>query len=249
MNAKKIIEQLMKQASDTHTKGRSGQSTDSLMGSSSRREGSRSESGSGVDLKSLLAGGGGALGMLLGSRRRRGIGGKALKYGAIAKVGKLAWNAWQDHKSSSQHAGGNAGQSGGQGGDSAREGQPFEQLQGEAQERRGLEILQAMIMAARADGHIDEAERAQLAEQIEAMGADNELKTWVDQQFKAPLDAEVLARQVDSPQAAREMYLVSVAMTDEQNAMERAWLDQLAKALGLDPDLAAQLERQAEAAA
>ncbi|PNE01460.1 hypothetical protein A15D_02955 [Alcanivorax sp. MD8A] len=48
----------------------------------------------------------------------------------------------------------------------------------------------------------------------------------------------------DSPQAAREIYLVSVVMVDEQNPMERAWLDQLASALTLDAGLAAELEQQ-----
>ena len=33
-------------------------------------------------------------------------------------------------------------------------------------------------------------------------------------------------------------------MIDDQNPMERAWLDQLASALKLEPPLAAELERQ-----
>jgi uncharacterized membrane protein YebE (DUF533 family) len=71
---------------------------------------------------------------------------------------------------------------------------------------------------------------------------------WVEQQLKAPLDAQALAREADSPQAAREMYLISVAVIDDQNPMERAWLDQLASALNLTPEMAAELERQAQQA-
>lgn len=221
MNTRRIIKQLIEQATESQSR-------------SSSRDGSKShDSNRGDGSKNLLGDGAGALGILLGAKRRRGMGGKALKYGAIAKVGKLAWDAWQDHKSSNE------------GGGAVEEGQPFEQLQGQVQEDRSKEILQAMIMAARADGHIDESERAQIAEQIEAMGADDELKGWIDQQFKLPLDAQALAKQADSPQAAREIYLVSVAMTDEQNPMERAWLNQLAEALKLDPALVSQLERQA----
>ena len=44
------------------------------------------------------------------------------------------------------------------------------------------------------------------------------------------------------------MYLISVAVIDEQNPMERAWLDQLAQALQLTPELAAELEHQAQQA-
>jgi len=186
-------------------------------------------------VKSLL--GGGALGMLVGSKRGRSMGGKALKYGAIAGVGMLAWKAWQ----SSQEKKGAATQS-------SSVGERVEVLSGEYQERRSLELLQAMIMAARADGHIDEQEQALITDQIDALGADQEMHRWVEQQLKAPLDAQALAREADSPQAAREMYLISVAVIDDQNPMERAWLDQLASALNLTPEMAAELERQAQQA-
>src|SRR5690554_672829 len=146
----------------------------------------------------------------------------------------LAWKAWQNSR--------------GAGGASPAEGEPVERLGGEARERRSLELLQAMIMAARADGHIDDQERTLITQQIDALGADQELHAWVERQLAAPLDAEALARQVDSPQAAREMYLISVAMVDEQNAMERAWLDQLGRALALPGEVVTELERQAREA-
>ena len=241
MNASKILQQLMSQASGS--KGSSGGMdvkgvidglSRHLGGNSS--QGTRQSSGSsGFDMKSLL--GGGAMGMLVGSKRGRSMGGKALKYGAIAGVGMLAWKAWQ----SSQEKKGAATQS-------SSEGERVEVLSGEYQERRSLELLQAMIMAARADGHIDEQEQALITDQIDALGADEEMHRWVEQQLKAPLDAQSLAREADSPQAAREMYLISVAVIDDQNPMERAWLDQLASALNLTPEMAAELEHQAQQA-
>lgn len=213
MNAQRILSQLMKQAGS----------------------GQRQKCGSsGFDIKSLL--GGGALGMLVGSKRGRSMGGKAIKYGALAGLGALAWKAWQAHqeqKSAPAEA-------------TNATDQPLEQLSGERQETRSLLILQAMIAAARADGHIDAQERAALAEQIGALGADDELHAWVEQQMSAPLDADAIARDADSPQAAREVYLASVAIVDEQNPMERAWLDQLAAALKLDGDLCRTLERQTD---
>ena len=97
MNASKILQQLMSQASGS--KGSSGGMdvkgvidglSRHLGGNSS--QGTRQSSGSsGFDVKSLL--GGSALGMLVGSKRGRSMGGKALKYGAIAGVGVLAWKA------------------------------------------------------------------------------------------------------------------------------------------------------------
>ncbi|XKE44148.1 tellurite resistance TerB family protein [Halomonas organivorans] len=229
MNAKRILEQLMQQAGD----GRRGKGDLQAMldGLSTGRSGSASApAAGGVDVKSLL--GGGVLGLLVGSSRGRKLGGRALKYGAIAGIGVLAWKAWQSARQSASS-------------EEAHEGRPMERLQGEAQERRSLALLQAMIMAARADGHIDEQERALITEQVDALGADADLHAWVERQLSAPLDALALARQADSPQAAREMYLASVAVIDDQNPMERAWLDQLASSLGLDETMKTALEHQA----
>ncbi|HEX7038319.1 MAG TPA: tellurite resistance TerB family protein [Pseudomonadales bacterium] len=242
MNAKKILDQLMQHSSAKGTARSSGDTVDRLLeelssrlggsGGPGRARAGDAGQGGGIDLTSLI--GPGALALLVGSKRGRRLGGSALKYGAIASLGALAWRAWQNHQ---------AGQGGGAG-DAAREGEPVERLEGDAGNRRSLGILQAIIMAARADGHIDQGERTQLSEQMNALGADEELRTWMKQQLDAPLDAEALARQADSPQAAREMYLASLAIVDEQNPMERAWLEQLAQALGIEPGLAAELEQQ-----
>ncbi|ELY20430.1 tellurite resistance TerB family protein [Vreelandella titanicae] len=247
MNASKILQQLMQQAGGSQ-KGGSGSGVDvkGMLSGLSKQLGGGSSSGQGggssssFDMKSLL--GGGAMGLLVGSKRGRSMGGKALKYGAIAGVGVLAWKAWQSSQAAKN---GNAQQNTAQ---NAPEGERVEVLSGEYQERRSLELLQAMIMAARADGHIDEQEQALITEQIDALGADQEMHNWVEQQLKAPLDAQALAREADSPQAAREMYLISVAVTDDQNPMERAWLDQLGNALNLPKEMTDELERQAQQA-
>ncbi|MEE3322292.1 MAG: DUF533 domain-containing protein [Pseudomonadota bacterium] len=78
----------------------------------------------------------------------------------MAGVGVLAWKTYQNYQTGSQAQGQPA---------EAQQGQPLDQLQGADQERRGLEILQAMIMAARADGHIDANERALLTREIEQL--------------------------------------------------------------------------------
>jgi uncharacterized membrane protein YebE (DUF533 family) len=246
MNARGILDQLMKQAGQP-TAG-SGDPVDRLLkglaahlGGGSAAGGGASAGGGnfsglgGIDAKSLLSGG--AIGLLIGSKRGRRLGGKAVKYGAIAGVGMLAWRAWQNYQNAQNVSGG-----------AAEQGNRIENLQGSAGEQRSLEILQAMIMAARADGHLDDRERTLLTEQMEALGADQELRDWLERQMNAPLDAQALAREADSPQAAREMYLASLAIIDEQNPMEKAWLEQLAGALEIDPALAAELERQVDAA-
>ncbi|MCS2609631.1 tellurite resistance TerB family protein [Halomonas dongshanensis] len=245
MNASKILQQLMQQAGGKSQGGKpGGVDVKGMLSGLSRQLGGGAGGGSssgGVDMKSLL--GGGALGMLVGSSRGRKLGGKALKYGAIAGVGMLAWKAWQNAQDKKGMADGATSAAGPE--EAAAEGERVDVLEGEYQERRSLELLQAMIMAARADGHIDAAERELIAQQIDALGADDELHRWVEQQLNAPLDANALAQQADSPQAAREMYLISLAVIDEENPMERAWLDQLAGALKIPRDVAGELEHQA----
>lgn len=235
MNAMTILNQLINQASGSKSGSQGGSDVGRMVSdlASQFKGGDAKGSGSGgIDVKSLL--GGGAVGMMLGSKRGRKMGGKALKYGALAGVGVLAWKAYQNYQTQSPAQTASAGQ----------QGQPLEQLQGNAQEQRGLEILQAMIMAARADGHVDANERGLLTQEIEKLGPDDELHAWIQQQFEAPLDAQALARSADSPQASREIYVVSAVMIDEQSPMERAWLDQLATALRLEPGMARELEQQ-----
>src|SRR5690554_7308092 len=195
MNVMSVLNQIMGQAQGGQSRSGGGMDINSLVGSLGNQV-SGGKDGSGIDVKSLL--GGGALGLMLGSKRGRKMGGKALKYGALAGVGVLAWKAYQNYQSNNQGQVQPA---------AAQQGQPLEQLQGADQERRGLEILQAMIMAARADGHIDGEERALLGREIERLGPDDELQAWIQQQFDAPLDAAALARSADSPQARREIYL------------------------------------------
>lgn len=241
MNAKHLLDQMMKQASGSSGSRSSGSGSgggfnvQGLINSvssqlSGGKKGGSSSSG-GFDVKSLL--GGGALGMLMGSSRGRSMGGKAAKYAALAGVGMMAMKAWQNYQGKSSSSASSAG-----------EGQPLEELQGQAQEQRSLEVLQAVIWAARADGHIDAEERALITEQIQQLGADDELHAWVQRQLEAPLDAQALASQADSPQAAREIYLTSAAVIDEQNAMERAWLDELGSALGIEEGVRQELEKQ-----
>ncbi|QEM81255.1 tellurite resistance TerB family protein [Halomonas binhaiensis] len=243
MNAKFLLDQLLNQAKGGgKTSSRSGGSSGgfdvggligsvaSSLGGAKRGGSSRGAGmGSGMDMKSLL--GGGALGMLLGKG-----GGKTVKYAALAGLGMMAFKAWQRSQGAAATSQ-----------PPSSEGQPLENLEGSAQEQRSLSVLQAVIMAARADGHIDAQERQLITEQMGQLGADDELNAWVQRQLEAPLDAQALASQADSPQAAREMYLISYAVVSDENAMERAWLNELGQALGLDESVRKELENQLQA--
>src|SRR5690554_1870456 len=144
MNASKILQQLMQQAggqggsTGVNIKGMlEGLSRQLGGGASGQSSNQPASGGDGLDMKSLL--GGGALKLLVGSKRGRKLGGKALKYGAIAAVGTLAWKAWQNSRGGQDSQDDTAGAGGNE-----AEGGRIETLQGEYQERRSLELLQAM---------------------------------------------------------------------------------------------------------
>jgi uncharacterized membrane protein YebE (DUF533 family) len=61
------------------------------------------------------------------------------------------------------------------------------------------------------------------------------------------LNVAEVAAEADSPEASAELYLVSRMTLNLDNEKECQYLKQLAQALGLDPDLIAELEQQADA--
>lgn len=191
--------------------------------------------------KDLLVGaaGGGLLGLLIGSRRGRSIGGKVLKVGSIAALGALAYHAYQQHQARQ-----GAATPAAPGGAAAA---PLAALPAPLAEAQGRALLKAMIAAAKSDGHVDDRERELLEVELQRL-PDPELRAWVDAELRRPLDPADVAAGVDTPERAAEVYLASVVVADEQTPMERAYLDALARSLKLPPDLQADLEAQARAA-
>jgi uncharacterized membrane protein YebE (DUF533 family) len=180
---------------------------------------------------------GGALALLLGSRRGRSLGGKALKLGSIAAIGALAWKAYQDHqaKSAAQPPAGAAG------------APRFEALPAPALEDHSRAMLKAMIAAAKADGHMDERERGLVEAELARLEADPAARQWVEAELRRPVEPADVAAAAKTPEMGAEVYLASVLVADETSTMERAYLDQLAQQLKLAPELKAQLEAKAQA--
>jgi uncharacterized membrane protein YebE (DUF533 family) len=180
---------------------------------------------------------GGALALLLGSRRGRSLGGKALKVGSLAAIGALAWKAYQDHQ--------------------ARQGaaaapppavKGFEALPAPQLELHSQAMLKAMIAAAKSDGHMDERERALVEAELTRLDADPATRRWVEDELRRPVEPADVARAATSPEMAAEVYLASLLVADETTTMERAYLDELARQLNLAPALKADLEAKARAA-
>lgn len=200
---------------------------------------------------------GGVLGLLLGTRRGRSLGGQAVKLGSVAAIGALAYKAWQDWQAQQQAAGaaGSAGAAAGvAGGAGAAVGaaapRRFEALPAPEQEAHSRAILKALIAAAKSDGHLDDRERGLVEaelQRLDAAAADPALRPWIEAELRRPIDPAEVAAAATTPDLASEMYIASLLAVDETTPMERAYLDELARQLRLAPALKAQLEARVRA--
>jgi uncharacterized membrane protein YebE (DUF533 family) len=187
---------------------------------------------------------GGVLGLLLGSKSGRRMGGKALKAGSVVALGALAWKAYGDW----QRQNATASASGAAPGAAWPAPAGFAALPAPQLEIHSRAMLKALIAAAKSDGHMDEAERGQVEDALHRLNADAETRAWVDAELRRPVDPADVAATATSPEMAAEIYLTSVLVVDDTTVMERAYLDELARQLKLAPGLKAELEARAASA-
>jgi len=193
-------------------------------------------------LGSLLSGAGGgalaagAMGLLLGSKKARKYGGKVLTYGGLAALGVVAYKAYGNWQAR-------------QGTATTHEPRTLDRLPPAQAEQHSQAVLRALVAAAKSDGHIDERERALIEGEFVRLDNDRALQQWLHAELNKPLDPAEVAAAAQTPEMAAEMYLASVMMVDQENFMERAYLDELARQLRLDATLRQELEEQARLAA
>lgn len=178
-----------------------------------------------------LLGGGSALG---GSTRPRSSGGT--NYAALASLGMMAFQAYQAWQRSQASAPQQAPRT-------------LDLLAGPEVEDHSHAVLRALIAAAKADGRIDDNEKQMISSEIGRHTDDPQLQQWLDDEVARPLDAADVARSATDPAIAAEMYLASVMVVDDQQDAERSYLDELAAALKIEPELQVHLEQQAKGGA
>jgi len=239
MNTSDLLEQLLRAGQGSQAQqGSGGLSSQDGLGGLGGLLGGLLNGGS-------VAGGGGGLGGLLGGLLRGGgsAGGVSqgratggTNYAALASLGMMAFQAYQSWQRSQAAAPQQAVRT-------------VDQLSGLEAEGHSHAILRALIAAAKADGRIDEQEEQLIYAEIKRHTGDPQLQQWLDDEVSKPLDAAEVAQSAQDPAMAAEMYLASVMLVDDQQAAERAYLDELASALQIDPTLQVHLEQQAKGAA
>jgi uncharacterized membrane protein YebE (DUF533 family) len=189
---------------------------------------------------------GGLAGLLLGSKGGRKLAGSALGYGGMAVAGALAYRAyqnWQAGKTATATAAPSSVPLLPPPADT-----PFNPASEAGQQALGRNLLRAMISAAKADGHIDATEQANIFAQMDRLNIGADDKAFVIDELRRPLDVDAVACAARSPEEAAELYTVSLLAIDVDNPSERAYLALLAARLKLDEKLVAHLHATVESA-
>jgi uncharacterized membrane protein YebE (DUF533 family) len=168
---------------------------------------------------------GGLLALLLGTRTGRSIGGAALKTGAIAVAGGLAFKAIRDFMASQGQTATETSSPGAQAG-----------------------VIRAMIGAAKADGSLDAGERAALDSRIASLAMPEEQKAALRAAIDEPVSVDTIAASAVTEQDAAEIYTAALLASGPDSSAEAQFLSQLAASLKLPPDLAAKIQADVRAA-
>ncbi|MFC5585237.1 tellurite resistance TerB family protein [Nitratireductor kimnyeongensis] len=177
--------------------------------------------------------------VLLGTSTGRSVTGSALKFGGIAAVAGLAYKAYQNYQAGKEPAA------------AAQEGEllpppedtsfnPAQAPQGESE--FALALVRAMIAAARADGHIDEAERGKIADKLRLAGIDGEAEAFLLEELERPVDLDALVEAAQTDAQKIELYTASRLTIEPKTRAERGYLDMLAGRLRLPDPLVEHIE-------
>jgi uncharacterized membrane protein YebE (DUF533 family) len=182
---------------------------------------------------------GGLLGILLtnGGRRLLGTG---VKVGGAALIGSLAYKAYEDWK---------AGKSLTAADDPmqlpAPDGTAFQPGDADAADDLATRILQAMIAAAKADGHVTADERARIDGALANLGLGVDATAMIAAELDMPLDVGRVAALATTEAEATQIYAASLLAVDEDAPAEKGYLAMLAARMNLDPGLVAHLHAKA----
>ena len=206
----------------------------------------------------------GGLTSLVSGKKSKKTGKKAVKYGALAAVGGLAWKAYKEYseqnKAAQQQADSraydNAMNKRSHNQAHAHQGRAFdftpaympeksfEQVVEDESGSGQLIIMRAMIAAAYADGHIDETERQKIFAQVETMELTVNEKAMLFDELRKPMTLSELVQSVPDAQTGIEVYAASVSAIDLNQSISGQYLEALANQLCLPRELVQSIHHQ-----
>ncbi len=183
---------------------------------------------------------GGLGGLVLGTQTGRSVAAGAVRLGALAMIGGLAYKAVQNYQAGRPLITGAAST------EPPPAGSGFEPST--VTNQAAVHYIQAMIAAAHADGRIDTREHDEIVGSLKQAGLDGEAEAFLAKELNSPRSVQDLAASVTSPEEGIQLYTAArIAVTDDSPA-EQQFLSALAAALRLDPKLAAHIDATAQAA-
>lgn len=184
--------------------------------------------------------------VLLGTQTGRSVTGKAATLGGLAAIGGLAYQAYKNYQAGQQPTKVPEAQPELLPPPSDTGFHPDQAPQGEGEFT--LTLIRAMISAAKADGHIDEAERQKIAGKLSLAGIGADAEQFLMAELDAPLDLDTLTAAAKTEEQKVELYTASRLAVDSDSRAERGYLDLLAGRLGLPDALIDHVEATVSAA-
>ncbi|MDF0698301.1 tellurite resistance TerB family protein [Rhizobium sp. MC63] len=180
--------------------------------------------------------------VLLGTKTGRSIAGNALAIGGLAAIAGLGYQAYKNYQS---------GQAPAAPSDAPSANNPvllppaesgFGPASPAGSNEFVLVLIRAMIAAAKADGHIDAAERALIMDKITAADVSGEAAAFIERELASPTDIDALVAAAVTEEQRVELYTASRLTIDPDSRAERGYLDLLAGRLGLADQLVDHIE-------
>ena len=184
--------------------------------------------------------------VLLGTGTGRALGGAALKMGGMAAIAGLGYQAWKNYQ---------AGRDPSAGGDQEQpellpppSDSEFSTEPAAVRDDFALSLVRVMIAAARADGHVDDAERARIHDKLALSGLGEDAMTFLDGELSKPVDMDGIVASASGEAQKVEMYTAARLAIEPDSRAERGFLDLLAGRLGLAEPLVDHIEATVAAA-
>lgn len=94
-------------------------------------------------------------------------------------------------------------------------------------------LIRAMIAAANADGVIDADERNRIMKKLGGIELSNEENQFIINELLSPAGLEEIAKEVDTPATAKQVYMVSLLAIEVDTDAEKSYMNDLVGRLGL----------------
>jgi uncharacterized membrane protein YebE (DUF533 family) len=179
--------------------------------------------------------------VLLGTKTGRSIAGNALTIGGLAAIAGLGYQAYKNYQAGQSPA-------------AASDAPPpkiavplptdsgFGAASSAQSNEFALVLIRAMIAAAKADGHIDDAERALILDKVKGADVTGEAAAFIERELSTPTDLDALVASAVTEAQRVELYAASRLTIEPDSRAERGYLDLLAGRLGLADALVDHIE-------